>query len=629
MDNIKLIAAKTHPPEYMLHKYWARKPHNVISHFLSSLVPSGGVVMDPFCGSGVTLREASKIGLNSYGFDINPISILLTKVTTNSLNADRFYKEVKKILNEIESANKSFAIGLKDIKYLVHEIIVECKQCERSVKVSEAGKVGRTYKCPHCENSLRFNLENLVKTKITSLVLIGGETVIDSDLLKEQEELSSILLDGNTNKYNINFTENRRILAFKGLTTSELFTPRNYSLLCTVADRFHAIEDEQIREAALMMLTASVAQCSRLIPYRNNMTTGGPAWSVPGFWVPPQHLETNPISHLNARLIKFMRGLADMENKPGKGPVIVEKIDAINGLKNLRTKGISADLIFFDPPYGDSVPYTEFSSMWNSFLKDLPNLDTDISVSDRLPKKITWERYKNNLKEILKEISLSLKVDGKLLMTFNNHDLRAWEALFSGLQVNQFECKFVTYQIPAVISSKAQFSPEGSYNSDIYSVYSLNANLSPTMSLTSIVNALQKCASSRDGLIAKNLALRVTTVAWMQHNISVDLLSERDNLINSLFKKEEGKLRWIGEINQDTPKLVKIALSTADKFLKNGPCDWNDLYHAISLLTVDLGIPDPGELRLALEGTVIFDKKRCLAFNSTSEQLNFSEFLHQ
>ena len=43
---------------------------------------------------------------------------------------------------------------------------------------------------------------------------------------------------------------------------------------------------------------ASVAQCSRLIAYRNDLTTGGPAWTVPGFWVPPVHLETNPLPHI-------------------------------------------------------------------------------------------------------------------------------------------------------------------------------------------------------------------------------------------------------------------------------------------------------------------------------------------
>ena len=72
MRKIKVIAAETHTPEYLLHKYWARKPHNVLSELIKELVPQGGIVVDPFCGSGVVLHEAQKLGYTAYGFDINP-----------------------------------------------------------------------------------------------------------------------------------------------------------------------------------------------------------------------------------------------------------------------------------------------------------------------------------------------------------------------------------------------------------------------------------------------------------------------------------------------------------------------------------------------------------------------------
>ena len=44
------IIAKTHTAEYSMHKYWARKPHNVLSYFISQIVPENGEVLDPFCG---------------------------------------------------------------------------------------------------------------------------------------------------------------------------------------------------------------------------------------------------------------------------------------------------------------------------------------------------------------------------------------------------------------------------------------------------------------------------------------------------------------------------------------------------------------------------------------------------
>jgi hypothetical protein len=29
-----IIIAETHTSEYQIHKYWARKPHNVVNHYI-------------------------------------------------------------------------------------------------------------------------------------------------------------------------------------------------------------------------------------------------------------------------------------------------------------------------------------------------------------------------------------------------------------------------------------------------------------------------------------------------------------------------------------------------------------------------------------------------------------------
>lgn len=48
---------------------------------------SGGVpaVMDPFCGGGSTLVEAQRLGLPTYGTDLNPIPVLITRTLTQLL----------------------------------------------------------------------------------------------------------------------------------------------------------------------------------------------------------------------------------------------------------------------------------------------------------------------------------------------------------------------------------------------------------------------------------------------------------------------------------------------------------------------------------------------------------------
>jgi hypothetical protein len=631
MAALEVIAAKTHPSEYLLHKYWARKPHNVIAELLSSLVPINGVVVDPFCGSGVVIREATLQGIPAFGFDVNPIATLISTVTSMPPLVHDFELIVGKIIDEFEN-DYSHAYTHPDtkstIRYLVHETVVKCTGCASEVPFSDSSRLGKLYKCPSCTKRLSFNLENLIRTTITSIVFDDKRIQIDDpDALLLAEQRSLVEYYHGKVDYNIQFCENRRILAFDGLTTSMLFTRRNFSILSAICDRFHEIADENIRLAALVMFTASVAQCSRLIPYRNNMGTGGPAWSVPGFWVPPTHLETNPIIHLRARMKKFMRGLGNLNARPASAPATIKMCSAIEGMRELQCRGTKADLIFFDPPYGDSVPYIEFSALWNSFLRIIADVNRDISVSDRMPKQVAWEKYATDLKEVITEIALTLKDSGSLAITFNNHDLRAWDALLGALQNSDFECKFVTYQIPAVVSSKAQLAVEGSYVSDIYAVYQIHSSgITPSRSLTPVVEALRRCALSRKGSIPRSLALRVLTIAWMENNVAVELLQERDALLSSLFKEEDGLLRWAGSVDENHPCLEETAIIVAERLLKKGPCDWSTLYQAVAQETVKLGVPDPGELKSLLADHIVISKDRCLAIQEKHNDLQLDLF---
>ena len=94
------IAAATHPAEYLLHRYWARKPHNILAAYVRELVPPGGRVVDPFCGSGVLLSEAARAGLEAYGADINPIAVLLSRVTLTPPPLEAFLTAAETFLSQ-------------------------------------------------------------------------------------------------------------------------------------------------------------------------------------------------------------------------------------------------------------------------------------------------------------------------------------------------------------------------------------------------------------------------------------------------------------------------------------------------------------------------------------------------
>lgn len=73
-QNMKNIRAKSHPAHYLMHKYWGRKPHNVVREYIDNYTNPGDIVLDPFMGSGVVPIEAIKNNRRSIGIDINPMS---------------------------------------------------------------------------------------------------------------------------------------------------------------------------------------------------------------------------------------------------------------------------------------------------------------------------------------------------------------------------------------------------------------------------------------------------------------------------------------------------------------------------------------------------------------------------
>src|SRR5687768_3508295 len=69
------------------HPYPAKFVPQIPRAVILALTKVGESVLDPFCGSGTTLVEASILKRQSVGFDLNPIAGLVSRVKTTPLTA--------------------------------------------------------------------------------------------------------------------------------------------------------------------------------------------------------------------------------------------------------------------------------------------------------------------------------------------------------------------------------------------------------------------------------------------------------------------------------------------------------------------------------------------------------------
>lgn len=88
---------------------WFVFPHSYAPHLasrlLDELAPSrDAVVLDPFCGAGTTLVEAQRRGMEAWGIDLLPLSVLASRAKTDRPDISSLIASVEAALNRVDVA---------------------------------------------------------------------------------------------------------------------------------------------------------------------------------------------------------------------------------------------------------------------------------------------------------------------------------------------------------------------------------------------------------------------------------------------------------------------------------------------------------------------------------------------
>lgn len=408
--------AESYKGLYAMHKYWGKKPFNIMADFIKKYTKEGEIVLDPFCGSGVSVSEAVFNGRKGIGIDINPSSILITKNVITTLSS--------------------------------RKILLEFKRIEASVKA----KIQELYFVER--NGIKYEGQNFLweQGELTEIRYSNGSRkrhVVEPT--KEDFQKASEINYESISEYfpNQHFLHNSRINANRDNSISDLFTPRNLYALSMIFAEIEKIKDVSIRDFFKFCFTASIGQASKMvfvIKRRNKSKNGQTApqnekkeigsWVI-GYWMPKDFFENNAWTCFENRFKKILKAKKEQE-KLNQDYIIAEDFDSLkydhdfllvkqpsqDYLKTIEEGSI--DYILTDPPHGNRIPYLELSLMWNSWLKEKADFEKEVIVSESKDRQKDKKDYNKLMFEVFSESYRVLKIKGHLSFMFNSLDDDAW-----------------------------------------------------------------------------------------------------------------------------------------------------------------------------------------------------------
>ena len=100
-------AASNRALQYATHgifRYFGKFPPLVARRLICQFTRPGDLVLDPMIGSGTTAVEAGLLGRRCAALDVNPLSLLLTRVKCRRIAASRLRRRLAELLAAVSRA---------------------------------------------------------------------------------------------------------------------------------------------------------------------------------------------------------------------------------------------------------------------------------------------------------------------------------------------------------------------------------------------------------------------------------------------------------------------------------------------------------------------------------------------
>lgn len=441
------------------HTYWTKQPISGIEKFIEKYTLPGDLILDPFCGTGMTGLASSKLNRDAYLVDNSPAAIhiakgYMQKITFEKEELDAFLNLIKKDLRKLHFTNIS-SRSFKD-KFLF-DIIGEVYLDSNGDEVSEAKEIflsikeNKVYK-PYLHKDHKFHrFKTLYKFFINNETGKKEYIEFNAKIKKNEDEQISEIIKKISNidiPETILFGKEPKRNYKKGIkNVSNLYSEKNLYCLLFIKFRINQIENKNLKAFLYFCFSSIVFNCSLLSRYRKYENT---SVRMGTFFIPKIIKDNNVISAFENKTLSIFKAkkMIDKDLKHSSKTKI-KKGDATD-LKTIKTSSI--DFIYTDPPYGDVINYSELNVVFESWLGIHKKYKNEMIINKQFGQ--SEEEYFRMFKKFLKESSRVLKKNKFMILIFHHPDISLWGNLQKCIFSSNFLIKRSKFPVRLISESR-------------------------------------------------------------------------------------------------------------------------------------------------------------------------------
>ncbi len=461
-------------PIYKIHSYHTKVPPRAIVKYILHYTNPGDIVLDAFCGSGMTGVGAQLCGSTDIAFrseieaewkkkgeqmpdwgsrhailcDLSPIASTIAANYNLPIDPLIFKKASSKIILESKKTTSGLYNNNEELptfNFGVWSQVFLCPHCSSRINFMEQAFdiktkcIRDTFVCPTCNSDLD---KRAVEKAFTSefdpirggvhqrieyalfLVARGPRrrsrlskaTPSDYELAKHSEALN-LPTTIPIVRIPLESMYHGSRLAPKGIEfVHDLFFRRQIYTFADFWNRINSVEENRIRSALRFLADQAIFSSSKLARYPQLSPLGGV------YYLPSMVAENEPISLIENKVDSLVDYFSSEIASWGQVIISTNSATEIPGLEDN-----SVDYIFTDPPFGENIFYADLNFVVEAWYAVFTSVAWEAIVDK--PKNKDLYAYETLMYKAFKEYHRVLKLGRWITVVFHNSSNAVWNAI--------------------------------------------------------------------------------------------------------------------------------------------------------------------------------------------------------